>query len=363
MSTTRPLTPDPRPLRLVFMGTPEFAVPSLQALLAGENLVVGVITQPDQPAGRGMALHAPPVKVLAEAHHIPVCQPATLRLPGALEQLQVWQPDLIVVAAYGKMLPPALLTLPPHGCINVHASLLPRYRGAAPIQWAIAHGEAETGVTIMRISERMDAGDILLQQAISITDTDTAGTLHDKLARLGAEALGESLRLLKQGRLVARPQNEAEATYAPLIKKEEGRIDWTQDAVTIERRIRAFNPWPSAYTTLHGKLLKIFSARLQGSPHSSPATQSHRRSSQSHPVEQLQGSPPQSHPVERAERLPSHPSHPPGTVTEVTPVSLVVTTGAGYLALGEVQLEGKRRLPIEEFLKGYSLAPGLVLGT
>ncbi len=202
----------------------------------------------------------------------------------------------------------------------------------------------------MRISERMDAGDILLQQAISITDTDTAGTLHDKLARLGAEALGESLRLFKQGRLVARPQNEAEATYAPLIKKEDGRIDWTQDAVTIERRIRAFNPWPSAYTTLHGKLLKIFSARLQGSPHRSPATQSHGRSRQSHPVE-------------RAERLPSHPSHPPGTVTEVTPVSLVVTTGAGYLTLGEVQLEGKRRLPIEEFLKGYSLAPGLVLGT
>jgi methionyl-tRNA formyltransferase len=306
------------------MGTPEFAVPSLQTLLTGEDQVVGVVTQPDQPSGRGMALHAPPVKVLATAHNVPVFQPAKLREPGVLEQLQAWQPDLIVVAAYGKILPSAILTLPPHGCINVHASLLPQYRGAAPIQWAIARGESETGVTIMRISERMDTGDILLQKAIPITDTDTGGTLHDKLSQLGAEALREALRLLKQGQLVARPQNEAEATYAPLIKKEDGRIDWNQDAVTIARRIRAFNPWPSAYTTLHGKLLKILAARPQ----------------QSHP----------------------HLSSPPGTTIEVTPVSLVVATGAGCLSLEEIQLEGKKRLPIEEFLKGSHLTPGLALG-
>ncbi len=324
MSDFRPPPPTPRPLRLVFMGTPEFAVPSLQTLLAGEDLVVGVVTQPDQPSGRGMMLHAPPVKVLAVAHHLSVFQPARLREPGVLAPLQAWQPDLIVVVAYGKMLPQAILALPPSGCINVHASLLPKYRGAAPIQWAIACGERETGVTTMHISERMDAGDILLQKTITIAGDDTGGTLHDKLAVLGAEALRETLQLVKSGQLVAQPQDEAAATYAPLLKKEDGRIDWHQEADTLARRIRAFNPWPSAYTTLHGKLLKIFAAQR--------------------------------------ERSIPHPAPPPGTVAEVTPVSLVVATGAGYLTVSEVQLEGKKRLPIAEFLKGYPLTSGLVLG-
>lgn len=315
------------PLRLVFMGTPDFAVPSLQALLEGEGQVVGVTAQPDQPAGRGMALRAPPVKVLAEAHHLSVFQPPKLRTPDVLEQLQAWQPDLIVVAAYGKILPTTILTLPPYGCINVHASLLPKYRGAAPIQWAIAYGETETGITIMRISERMDAGDILLQKAIPIADNDTGGTLHDKLAILGAQALRESLTLLKQGQLIAQPQNEAEATYAPLIKKDDGRIDWSKEAVTIERRIRAFNPWPSAYTTLHGQLFKIFVAQVVETGGKKEASQPF-----------------------------------PGTVTAVTTESLMVATGAGFLALNEVQLAGKKRLPVREFLKGYHLTPGLVLG-
>jgi len=324
MSDSQPPASSPQPLRLVFMGTPEFAVPSLQTLIEGKDLVVGVVTQPDQPSGRGLVLHAPPVKVLATAHHIPVYQPARLREPEVLIQLQNWQPDLIVVVAYGKMLPQTVLALPPYGCINVHASLLPKYRGAAPIQWAIACGERETGVTIMYISERMDAGDLLLQKTIPIAADDTGGTLHDKLAVLGAGTLREALQLLKGGQSIARPQNEAEVTYAPLIKKEAGRIDWRQDADTIERRIRAFNPWPSAYTTLHGRLLKIFAAQREGS-------------------------------------IPL-PVPPPGTVAEVTSVSLVVATGGGYLALSEVQLEGKRRLPVAEFLKGYSLTPGLVLG-
>src|SRR5262249_52262656 len=258
MSDPRPPTPNPRPLRLVFMGTPEFAVPSLRTLIEGKDLVVGVITQPDQPSGRGMVLHTLPIKALATSHHLPVFQPPRLRDPGVLVRLQSWQPDLIVVVAYGKMLPQTVLTLPPYGCINVHASLLPKYRGAAPIQWAIAGGERETGVTIMYISERMDAGDILLQKTLTIADDDTGGTLHDKLAVLGADALGEALQLLKAGQLVAHPQNEAAATYASLIHKEEGRIDWHQDVAALERRIRAFNPWPSAYTTVHGRLLKIF---------------------------------------------------------------------------------------------------------
>jgi methionyl-tRNA formyltransferase len=305
------------------MGTPEFAVPSLQTLIGGNDHVVGVITQPDQPSGRGMTLHAPPVKVLATSYSLPVFQPARLRDPAVLVQLQSWQPDLIVVVAYGKMLPQTVLTFPPYGCINVHASLLPQYRGAAPIQWALASGEKETGITIMYISERMDAGDILLQKALPIAADDTGGTLHDKLAVLGADALREALQLLKAGQLMARPQNESEATYAPLIHKDDGRIDWHQDASTIERRIRAFNPWPSAYTTAHGRLLKIFAAHREFLPRPLP---------------------------------------PPGTVSEVTPVSLLVATGEGCLALSEVQLEGKKRLPIAEFLKGHHLTPGLILG-
>jgi methionyl-tRNA formyltransferase len=306
------------------MGTPEFAAPTLRMLLDGDDPVVGVVTQPDQPSGRGLALHAPPVKVLAEAHHVPVCQPAKLRAPEALAQLQAWQPDLIIVVAYGRMLPNSVLTLPPLGCINVHASLLPKYRGAAPIQWAIAHGERETGVTIMNISERMDAGDILLQRSIVIEPRDTGGSLHDKLSRLGADALQEALVLLKVGKLVAQPQNEAEATYAPIIKKDDGKIDWTQDAVVIERRMRAFTPWPSVYTTFNGKLLKIFTARVE-----------------SHAV---------------------HSAVAPGTVAEVSSVHLLIATGNGQLSLEEVQMEGKKRMSIEEFLRGHAIQKGAVFG-
>ena len=310
-------------MRIVFMGTPYFAVPSLQKLLAGEDDIVGVMAQPDQPSGRGMAIHTPPVKILATSRGISVFQPAKLRVPGVLEQLRAWHPDLIIVAAYGKILPKAILDLPPLGCINVHASLLPKYRGAGPIQWAIAQGETETGITIMRISERMDSGDIFLQKAIPIAPYDTGGSLHDKLAQLGAEVLSEALDLLKQKQLVARPQNEADATYAPLIKKEDGRIDWSREAVVIERHIRAFNPWPSAYTTVNGKLLKIFAARVE--LHSRPSSAAF------------------------------------GMITEVTPTGLVVATGAGALVLTEVQLEGKKRLSIEEFLRGHSLSPGVLL--
>jgi methionyl-tRNA formyltransferase len=318
------MTSSSPPLRLVFMGTPEFAVPSLRVLLDGEDKVVGVFTQPDQPSGRGMTLHAPPVKTLAAAHHIPVFQPQKLRAPEVLDRLQEWQPDLIVVVAYGKMLPNAILEFPRYGCINVHASLLPKYRGAAPIQWAIARGESETGVTIMRISEHMDAGDILLQRTILIDKSDTGGSLHDKLSQLGAKALHEALGLLKQEQLTARQQNEAEVTYAPIIKKEDGRIDWTQEATVIERRIRAFTPWPSAYSTFQGKLIKILKAQIE--PEASRASTF------------------------------------PGTVIEASSVDLVVATGRGQLALQEVQLEGKKRLPIEEFLKGHPIPRGAVFG-
>jgi methionyl-tRNA formyltransferase len=292
-------------------------------LLEGEHQVVGVFTQPDQPSGRGMTLHAPPVKNLAEARGIPIFQPTKLREPVVLERLAEWRPDLIVVVAYGKMLPNAILDFPPLGCINVHASLLPKYRGAAPIQWAIAHGEAETGVTIMCINERMDAGDILLQKSLLIEANDTTGSLHDKLSQLGAAALQEALLLLRTGQLIARPQNEAEATYAPVIKKEDGRIDWNQSAVAIERRIRAFTPWPSAYTFLQGKLLKIFRVSIEANP--------------------------------RAE-------HAPGTVTEVSSVHVLIATGDAQLSLQVVQLEGKKRMTIEEFLRGHAMPVGSSLG-
>lgn len=318
-------------LRLVFMGTPEFAVPSLQVLIDGQvdgqDMVVGVITQPDQPAGRGMTLRPPPVKVCALEHHLPVFQPPKLRVPGVLEQLEAWQPDLIVIAAYGKILPNTILDLPSYGCMNVHASLLPKYRGAAPIQWAIANGESKTGVTIMQVSQQMDAGNILYQKAIPITSSDTGGSMHDKLARLGAEALQEALVLFKQGKLNAQRQDETQVTYASLIKKEDGRIDWSQDAAMIERRIRAFHPWPSAYTTLQGKLLKIYAARIEDAAVSASS-------------------------VSR-----------PGTVLESLPGQLVVATGAGALALDEVQLAGKKRLPIAEFLTGHPQAPGTIFGT
>ncbi|MBI3248138.1 MAG: methionyl-tRNA formyltransferase [Deltaproteobacteria bacterium] len=313
-----------KPLRLVFMGTPAFAVPALQMLLAGRDSVVGVFTQPDQPSGRGMTLRAPPVKTLAAEHGLPVFQPAKLRDPLVLDRLTEWQPDLIIVVAYGKMLPNAILDFPSLGCINVHASLLPKYRGAAPMQWALARGEAQTGITIMRIGERMDAGDILHQCAIPIHDDDTGESLHDTLSQLGATMLQEALSLLKQGRLSARPQDEAAATYAPMIKKEDGRIDWSQDAPAIERRIRAFNPWPSAYTTFHGKLLKILKAKLE--PNQDRAISSS------------------------------------GTVVAASSVDLIVSTGGGRLAVLEVQLEGKKRLPIAEFLKGHAIRPGEVLG-
>ncbi len=306
------------------MGTPDFAVPSLQALLDGEDSVVGVFTQPDQRAGRGMALRPSPVKVCSLEHQVPVFQPPKLRVPEVLEQLKTWQPDLIVIAAYGKILPKTILDLPLHGCINVHASLLPKYRGAAPIQWAIADGETETGITIMQVSQQMDAGDILLQKAALITQSETGGSLHTKLARLGAEALREALVLFKHGTLIARPQDEAQVTYAALIKKEDGRIDWTQDAISIERRIRAFHPWPSAYTTLQGKLLKVYAARVEHS---------------------------------------DAPQAAPGTVIKSAPGSLVIATRGGALALAEVQLAGKKRLPVAEFLKGSALEPGSMLGT
>lgn len=309
-------------LRIVFFGTPEFAVPSLRALLAATDPVVGVVCQPDKPAGRGQHLTAPPVKRVAAEAGIPVFQPEKLRSVDTLEVLRQWRPDLIVVAAYGKILPAAVLELPRHGCINVHASLLPKYRGAAPIQWAILRGEVVTGVTIMQMNDRMDAGDILLQRETPIGPEETYGELQTRLADIGAHALMEAIAHLQAGTLQPQRQRGEHVVLAPMIKKEDGRVDWTQPAAFIARQVRAFNPWPSAFTHLGGKLLKIHRAH-----------------------------------VGAAER-----PAPPGCVMAVQG-DLAVSTGDGALVLDELQVEGRKRLPAAELARGGSIKVGTVLGS
>jgi methionyl-tRNA formyltransferase len=246
--------------RIIFMGSPEFALPSLRRL-AEHYPLAGVVTQPDRPAGRGRGLTPPPVKALALQLGLPVIQPERLRQPEAMQQLHAWAPDLIVVAAYGQILRPAVLELPPLGCINVHASLLPRWRGAAPIQAAILHGDAESGATIMRMDAGVDTGAVLSQRALPILSGETAGELSARLAEAGADLLIEILPAYLSGGLAPRPQDDSLATYAPLLKKEDGALDFTQPAEELARRVRAFQPWPGAYTTWKGGPLKILHSR------------------------------------------------------------------------------------------------------
>src|SRR5215216_1160554 len=247
---------------VVFMGSPGFALPTLKAL-AGHYSVVGVVTQPDRASGRGRERKAPPIKRLALELGLPVLQPEKLRLPEAMEQLHLWAPELIVVAAFGQILKKDVLDLPPLGCINVHASLLPRWRGAAPINAAILHGDPETGVTIMQMDVGLDTGPMLSQRSIPLTQQDTAGSVFEKLSRLGADLLIETLPDYLSGKLTPTPQPEDGVTYAPMLKKEEGQLDFTYDVHELERRVRAFNPWPGAFIDLEGTPLKIHRARVQ----------------------------------------------------------------------------------------------------
>lgn len=307
-------------LRLVFIGTPEFACPTLQKLIDRGEQVVAVVTQPDRPKGRGQQLAAPPVKLLAERHAIPVLQPAKVRAPEFIEVLRELSPDLIVVVAFGQILPKALLDLPRHGCINVHASLLPRYRGAAPINWCIVNGETETGVTTMQMDVGLDTGDMLLKKTTPISPNEDAQELHDRLSLLGAEALAETLDLLVAGRLVPEKQDDALSCYAPMLKKETGLIEWDRPAQEILNQVRGLTPWPGAYTFLEGKTLKIFRCRTAGG------------------------------------------SGAPGTVLEADRSGLVVACGEGGLLIDELQLEGKKRLSARDFLAGYKIEPGTVLG-
>ena len=310
---------DPIRYRVVFFGTPEFAVPTLQALIDGPDEVVGVVCQPDRPAGRGQKLQAPPVKVLAQACGLHIAQPTKLKSGEFPDVLANWRPDLAIVAAYGRILPARLLETPHLGCINVHASLLPAYRGAAPIQWAILNGDDETGVTIMRMNERMDEGDILLQRPTPIGAEETYGALQTRLAEIGAAALMDALDASTAGTLTPAPQDHARATLAPMISKAQGAIDWRDSATLIERRVRAFNPWPSAYTTLRGKLLKIHVARVETGPGEA------------------------------------------GCIVDVSD-AIRVATGDGIRASESLQLEGRKAMGAIEFAHGGALAAGEQLG-
>ncbi|MGB1478213.1 MAG: methionyl-tRNA formyltransferase [Marinobacter salsuginis] len=248
-------------MRLVFAGTPDFAATALKALIAAGHTIVGVYSQPDRPAGRGRKLQPSPVKQVALDHEIPVFQPETLKTAEAQKQLADLKPDVMIVAAYGLILPKAVLDIPTHGCLNIHASLLPRWRGAAPIQRAIAAGDAETGITIMQMDEGLDTGAMLLKSLTAIDTSDTGGSLHDRLAELGGNAIIKALELLKKGELTGEPQNDDLACYASKLSKTEGHIDWATDATAIERLVRAFNPWPGTYTDLGDQRIRIHEAR------------------------------------------------------------------------------------------------------
>lgn len=258
-------------MNIVFMGTPDISVNSLEALIKKHN-IVGVFTQPDKPVGRKQVLTPPPVKVCAEKNNIPVFQPTTLRDGTALKQLEKLNPDIIVVVAYGKILPKEILTFAKYGCINAHASLLPKYRGASPIQWCIVCGEKQTGVTVMQMDEGMDTGDILEVEKVDIGDNETAEQLYDKLAIVAADLLCMTIEKIENGTVKPIPQNDSEATYAPIIKKEMAQIDFKKDATTINNAIRGYNSWPVAYFMIDGKRLKVFSAQIGEPTSNKPGT-------------------------------------------------------------------------------------------
>jgi methionyl-tRNA formyltransferase len=309
-------------LRLAFAGTPEFAVPTLRALAASHHTIVGVFTQPDRPAGRGRALRASPVKSLARTLQLQVAEPARLRAEPDWAPLAQWGCDALIVVAYGLLLPPPVLALPRLGCINIHASLLPRWRGAAPIQRAILAGDAQTGVSIMQLDAGLDTGPVFAERSVPITDTMNAAQLQDTLATLGAQALLETLDALEASRLTAQPQAASGASYAPKIDKAEARIDWLRDATGIARQVRAFNPWPVAETRWQQQQLRIWEAH-DGSQASGPA----------------------------------RPDTPPGTVIGLEHGQLLVQCGRGVLAITRLQLAGRRALTAGEFAAGRAMAP------
>ncbi|MDF1614582.1 methionyl-tRNA formyltransferase [Desulfurivibrio dismutans] len=314
-----------RPYRIIYMGTPEFAVAPLQALLDHGEEVVAVVCQPDRPKGRGKKLSPPPSKELAVGRGIPVLQPSNIKTKEFLEEIKSYQPDLLVVAAYGRILPGPLLNLPPLGTINIHGSLLPAYRGAAPIQWAILNGESETGVTIMQMDEGMDTGDILLQRRLAIAPDDTSGSLAAKMSQVGGRALVEALELLQAGQLPPVKQDDRLATTAPPLCKTMSNIDWSLSANQISCLIRGLDPWPLARTTLEGQGIRLFLPTTATEPAGAE----------------------------------------PGTITMLQPEydRLGIATGKGCLLVEEIQREGGKRLKISDFHRGHPLKSGQRFGT
>jgi methionyl-tRNA formyltransferase len=307
-------------LRVVFMGTPRFACPTLQRLIDRGDGILAVVTQPDRPRGRGQKPLPTPVKELAGQHGLTVLQPPRVRAPEFIDSVRELNPDLIVVVAFGQILPTALLEIPRYGCINVHASLLPRYRGAAPINWCIINGETETGVTTMLMDEGLDTGDMLLKKATPIDPEEDASSLHDRLAIMGADALDETVELLVAGKLTSEKQDNALSCYAPLLKKEDGLIDWSTGPLAIKNLVRGMNPWPGAFTWLDDRLVKVFRVRTgQGCGEA-------------------------------------------GTVLAADRDGIEVACNGGSVILEEIQLEGKKRLPVRDFLAGCRITADTVLG-
>ncbi|MBA3007654.1 MAG: methionyl-tRNA formyltransferase [Proteobacteria bacterium] len=307
--------------RIILMGTPDFAVPALHKLLNGPDHVVAVVTQPDRPKGRGKKLTPPPIKVAAAEAGIPVLQPTKIRTEEFLNTLKSYQPDLIIVAAYGRMLPASILDLPRLGCINIHGSLLPRHRGAAPIQWAVIKGDSQAGVTIMQMDVGMDTGDILLPAAIPVAEDETAGSLFHKLAELGGTTLLQALDLLRQDKLISSRQDHSLATEAPPLTKEDGRLDWNRPAAELHCLIRGLDPWPGAYSFVDGQRFRFFAPEII-----------HKECRQA-----------------------------AGTLILADHQGLLIATAQDCLLIKEIQPEGKKRMTVEAYLCGHPLAPGLQL--
>lgn len=305
-------------MRVIFMGTPDFAVGTLEEIIKAGHEVVLVVSQPDKAVGRSKALKYTPVKACAIEYGIEVYQPEKVREAECVEYLRGYAPDIIIVEAFGQIIPKAILDMPRYGCVNVHASLLPKYRGAAPIQWAVINGDMVTGVTTMRMNEGLDTGDMILKQEVIIREDETGGSLFERLSKVGAELCVKTMAAIEAGSAIYTPQNDAEATHTKKIYKELGSIDWTRDAKTIECLIRGLDPWPSAYTRLNDKTLKIWKAKV----------------------------------------IPGESGTAPGCIVKVEKAGITVQTGEGMLLLTEIQLEGKKRMSVEAFLNGYPVEAG-----
>lgn len=310
-------------MKIVFMGTPDFAVPCLKALIDSNYDIAAVITQPDRAKGRGNKLTAPPVKVLAEEKGITVYQPERIKTSEASEFLRKLEPDVIIVVAFGQLLSQEILDIPAMGCINVHASLLPRYRGAAPINWCIINGDENTGITTMYMDKGLDTGDIIIRRETAIGSEETAGELHDRMAELGASTLIETMKLMEEGKAPRIPQNNDEATYAPIMTKSLGRIDWSKDAEEVKNLIRGTYPWPGAFSYCNGKTFKIFRAEV----------------------------------VDYSGKNEEY-----GFITSVDSGSFTVSCGIGSLRIKELQFENEKRMSVEAYLRGHNIEEGTRLG-